>query len=188
MPTQSWWLAFCRSSRVCGCSTCPVARGGSRAGSRGWVARWSGWTTRVTYDPQTRVSRTERFIVRSGKLRRLEFSLEQVPGPELANRLRRAGFASVELFGEGGSAFGPDSRRLIAVAHKGDGSPRAGRLRVSLREIDEGNVRAVCELKVAPGHEKYVARAPSRSRKERMSQMRGFARFTPTTSLPACSG
>jgi diamine N-acetyltransferase len=59
--------------------------------------------------------------------------------------------------GYGGSAFGPDSRRLIALAHKGDRSPRAGRPEVSLREIEEGNVRAVCELEVAPGQEKYVA-------------------------------
>ena len=62
---------------------------------------------RATYDRKAGTSRTERFIVRDGRLRRLEFTLEQVPAPALANRLRRAGFASVELFGEGGSAFSP---------------------------------------------------------------------------------
>jgi SAM-dependent methyltransferase len=110
---------------------------------------------RISYDPETRMSRTERFIVRDGQLRRLEFTLEQVPGPKLANRLERAGFAKVELFGDGGSAFGPGSRRLIAVAHRG-GSP-SERPRVSLREIDAENVRAVCDLRVAPGQETHVA-------------------------------
>jgi SAM-dependent methyltransferase/GNAT superfamily N-acetyltransferase len=110
---------------------------------------------RVTYDPETRTSTTERFIVRGGGLRKLEFTLEQVPAPALAARLRRAGFTSVELFGEGGSAFAPSSRRLIALAHKGDAPPV--RPRVSLREIDSGNVRAVCELEVAPAQRRHVA-------------------------------
>ncbi|HET7047497.1 MAG TPA: GNAT family N-acetyltransferase [Solirubrobacteraceae bacterium] len=113
---------------------------------------------RATYDGETSTSRTERFIVRDGHLRRLEFTLEQVPGPELANRLERAGFAKVALFGEGGSTFGPDSRRLIALAHKSAvGEPPPERPPVSLREVDDGNVRAVCELKVAPTQESYVA-------------------------------
>jgi SAM-dependent methyltransferase/RimJ/RimL family protein N-acetyltransferase len=110
---------------------------------------------RVSYDPDTRMSRTERFVVRDGHLRRLEFTLEQVPAPELANRLQRAGFAKVELFGDGGSAFGPGSRRLIAVAHTGSPSERP---RVSLREIDADNVLAVCELDVAPAQQTHVAR------------------------------
>jgi SAM-dependent methyltransferase/GNAT superfamily N-acetyltransferase len=133
-----------------------IAAGG---GSSAYVVDRDGdmMADRVTYDGETSTSHTERFIMRDGRLRRLEFTLEQVPAPALANRLRRAGFASVELFGEGGSAFQPDSRRLIALAHKGDGSPPPDRPRVSLRPIDEGNVRAVCELKVAPGQETHVA-------------------------------
>jgi SAM-dependent methyltransferase/RimJ/RimL family protein N-acetyltransferase len=111
---------------------------------------------RVSYDREQRMSRTERFIVRDGHLRRLEFTLEQVPGPELASRLRRAGFAKVELFGDGGSAFGPGSRRLIAVATKGGPSPE--RPRISLREVDADNVLAVCELDVAPAQQTHVAR------------------------------
>jgi SAM-dependent methyltransferase len=112
---------------------------------------------RATYDRKAGMSRTERFIVRDGRLRRLEFTLEQVPAPALANRLRRAGFASVKLFGEGGSAFQPDSRRLIALAHKGDARP-PGRPRVSLRRIDADNVLAVCGLDVAPTQQTHVAR------------------------------
>ena len=113
---------------------------------------------RVSYDPETHMSRTERFIVRDGHMRRLEFTLEQVPGPELANRLERAGFAKVELFGDGGSAFAPGSRRLIAVAHRGDGGSPPERPRVSLRDIDADNVVAVCELDVAPAQQSRVAR------------------------------
>ncbi|MGZ4235825.1 MAG: GNAT family N-acetyltransferase [Solirubrobacteraceae bacterium] len=112
---------------------------------------------RATYDRETGTSRTERFIVRDGRLSRLEFTLEQVPAPDLVNRLRSAGFASVELFGEGGSAFQPGSRRLIALAHKSDGSAPPARARVSLREVDDSNVRAVCELRVAPTQESHVA-------------------------------
>jgi SAM-dependent methyltransferase len=109
---------------------------------------------RITYDAEARMSRTERFIVRDGHMRRLEFALEQVPGPELANRLRRAGFSQVQLFGDGGSAFDPDSRRLLAVAHKGDPIARP---RVTLREVDQRNVLDVSTLKVAPTQETHVA-------------------------------
>ncbi|HEV7176913.1 MAG TPA: GNAT family N-acetyltransferase, partial [Solirubrobacteraceae bacterium] len=109
---------------------------------------------RVTYDHETRTSRTERFIVRDGRLRRLEFTLEQVPAPALVNRLLRAGFASVDLFGEGGVAFQPEGRRLLAVAHKGE--PVAPP-RVTLREVDQQNVRDVCELRVSPAQETHVA-------------------------------
>jgi diamine N-acetyltransferase len=109
---------------------------------------------RVTFDRETSLSRTERFILRDGRLRRLEFTLEQVPAPALVNRLRRAGFGSVELFGDGGNAFVPDSRRLLAVAHKGDPTARP---RVTLREVDQQNVRDVCDLKVAPAQETHVA-------------------------------
>ena len=127
-------------------------------GSSAYVVGGDGelMADRMTYDAETRRSRTERFIVRDGQLRELEFTLEQVPGPELAKRLRRAGFAQVQLFGEGGSAFGPDSRRLIAVATRGEAQAVA-RPRVSLREIDQDNVTAICRLRVAPAQERYVA-------------------------------
>ena len=71
---------------------------------------------RITYDPESRCSVTERFIVRNGVVRRLEFSLEQVPVPELERRLRAAGFTRFELFGRGGGPYEPEGPRLIAVA------------------------------------------------------------------------
>jgi len=111
---------------------------------------------RLTYDEATRRSRTERFIVRDGQLRRLEFVLEQVPGPQLARRLRHAGFATVRLLGDNGSPLHRDSRRLLAVAQKSDG-PAPQPPRVSLCEVDAGNVGVVCDLKVAPGQEAYIA-------------------------------
>lgn len=62
---------------------------------------------RVTYDEATRRSRTERFMVRDGRVRELEFSLEQVNAPDLVRRLRRAGFERVELRGDGGRRSSP---------------------------------------------------------------------------------
>jgi SAM-dependent methyltransferase/GNAT superfamily N-acetyltransferase len=125
-------------------------------GTSGYVVDKDGalLADRISYDPETRMSRTERFIVRNGRVRKLEFTLEQVPGPELANRLRRAGFAHVQLLGDGGSVLGPDSRRLLAVAHKGAPVTRP---RVTLREVDQHNVRDVCDLKVSPAQETHVA-------------------------------
>jgi SAM-dependent methyltransferase len=73
---------------------------------------------RVTYDADEGRSHTERFIVRPGSVRKLEFSLEQVPAAELEQRLRSAGFRDVELFGRDGAPFDPNGPRLIAVAQR----------------------------------------------------------------------
>jgi hypothetical protein len=73
---------------------------------------------RVTLDQAERWSRTERFIVRGGQVRKLEFSLEQVPAPQLVDRLRRAGFREVQLFGQGGGPFEAEGPRLIARAQR----------------------------------------------------------------------
>jgi SAM-dependent methyltransferase len=73
---------------------------------------------RVTYDPDEGFSRTERFIVRDGHVRRLEFRLEQIPAEQLVQRLGDAGFADVRLFGQGGVEFEPEGRRLIALARR----------------------------------------------------------------------
>jgi SAM-dependent methyltransferase len=73
---------------------------------------------RVRYDPDEGLSHTERWIVRDGAVRRLSFSLEQVPGPKLRERLCRAGFSEVELFGRGGEPFDPEGTRLIALARR----------------------------------------------------------------------
>jgi SAM-dependent methyltransferase len=73
---------------------------------------------RITLDRLQGRSHTERFIVRDGRVRRLEFSLEQVPAAELAQRLRDAGFSSVRLLGRDGAPFDPEGPRLIALAER----------------------------------------------------------------------
>lgn len=71
---------------------------------------------RVRYDPAEGVSHTDRFVVRHGRVRKLRFSLEQVPAAKLVDRLGRAGFSDVRLFGRGGEPFTSDGPRLIALA------------------------------------------------------------------------
>jgi SAM-dependent methyltransferase len=73
---------------------------------------------RVTYDQAEGFSRTERFVVRDGRVRKLEFRLEQIPAPHLVDRLHAAGFDEVRLFGQGGGEFEPEGRRLIALARR----------------------------------------------------------------------
>jgi SAM-dependent methyltransferase len=72
---------------------------------------------RIAWDPaEAERSLTERWIVRGGRTRKLEFSLEQIPAAKLVERLRAAGFREVELYGAGGAPFDPDGPRLLAVA------------------------------------------------------------------------
>jgi SAM-dependent methyltransferase len=73
---------------------------------------------RVRYQRDEPQSHTDRWIVRDGSVRRLSFTLEQVPAPQLTDRLRRAGFSEVSLFGLGGESFDPEGPRLIAVAKR----------------------------------------------------------------------
>jgi SAM-dependent methyltransferase len=73
---------------------------------------------RITYDEAEGRSHTDRFIVRGGRVRRLEFGLEQVHAEELERRLKQAGFSSVRLLGAGGGRFVPGGPRLIAVAER----------------------------------------------------------------------
>jgi SAM-dependent methyltransferase len=73
---------------------------------------------RISIDHQEGRGRTERFLVRDGRVRKLEFSIELVDADALTERLRRAGFADVEVFGAGGSAFDPEGPRLIALARR----------------------------------------------------------------------
>lgn len=92
-------------------------------GSTASVAERDGnlMVDRITYNAADQRSRTERFIVRHGRVRRLEFSLEQVPAPQLERRLVAAGFREVQLFGRDGGSFDPNGARLIAVARRQPG-------------------------------------------------------------------
>jgi SAM-dependent methyltransferase len=91
-------------------------------GSTAYVVDRNGdlMVDRVTLEPSASRSRTERYIVRGGRVRKLEFWLEQVPAPELVERLRGAGFAEVQLLGQDGAPFEPQGRRLIALARAPD--------------------------------------------------------------------
>lgn len=70
-----------------------------------------------------------------------------------------AGFERVELRGDGGAPFQPDARRLIAIAQRPGPGVAREQPAVSLREVDAANVRAVCDLELAPGQRTYVAPA-----------------------------
>jgi SAM-dependent methyltransferase len=73
---------------------------------------------RVSDDRVAGFSRTDRFIVRAGRVRRVSYTLEQIPPDQLVQRLRTAGFTDVRLFGRDGVAFTDDGPRLIAVAER----------------------------------------------------------------------
>jgi SAM-dependent methyltransferase len=73
---------------------------------------------RTTYGSADGYSHTQRFIVRGGKVRKCEFSLEQIPAAQLLRRLQRAGLRNVRLFGRGGEPFTEEGPRLIAVAER----------------------------------------------------------------------
>jgi SAM-dependent methyltransferase len=73
---------------------------------------------RVSIDDEQGRGHTERFLVRDGRVRKLEFSIELVEAETLTDRLSGAGFADVELFGAGGGAFDPEGPRLIALARR----------------------------------------------------------------------
>lgn len=62
-------------------------------------------------------TQVERFIVRDGRVRKIEFSLESFDSEALAAALREAGFGTVELFDGAGEPFTAQSARLVAVAH-----------------------------------------------------------------------
>ncbi len=71
---------------------------------------------RVHFDFLEGRSRTERIIVRDGRVRRVRFSLAQRTLPELSSSLREAGFERITVHGVGGEPLRPDSRRLLIVA------------------------------------------------------------------------
>ena len=71
---------------------------------------------RVHFDLAAGRSRTERTIVRDGRVRRVRFSLAQPSLSELSKLLHEAGFTQVAAYGADGEALRPDSRRMVIVA------------------------------------------------------------------------
>jgi SAM-dependent methyltransferase len=70
-------------------------------------------------------SRSERFVVRDGRVRKLEFWLETFEGDSLTTALREAGFSEIEMLDERGESLSDDSYRLIAVARADANRPPA---------------------------------------------------------------
>jgi SAM-dependent methyltransferase len=70
------------------------------------------------FDDWTRV-RNEWLLIKNGKVKRFQFHHTVYSGLELRDRLERAGFTGVKLYGSlAGDEFGPDAERLVAVARK----------------------------------------------------------------------
>jgi SAM-dependent methyltransferase len=123
---------------------------------------------RVSYDASDGYSLTERFIVRGGQVRKLEFRLEQVPAPQLVERLQRAGFGAVRVLGRGGGPFVPDGPRLIALAERRETGPSAGPaagLVVRVAERTEREWIAEC-LRERWGSTEIVSRGRSHDARE----------------------
>jgi len=78
------------------------------------------------FDDWTRVG-NEWWIVRNGRVKTFKFHHTIYSGQELRDRLERAGFVDVRLYGNlDGDEYGPDAERLIAVGRKAD-SGRTGK-------------------------------------------------------------
>ena len=71
---------------------------------------------RVRFDPLAGRSRTERIVVRDGRVRRFRFSLATPPAAQLSEWLKDAGFSRVEAYGQHGEPLRFDSRRLVMLA------------------------------------------------------------------------
>lgn len=73
------------------------------------------------YDDWSRI-RNEWILIRGRSVKRFRFHHTLYSGQELKDRLRQAGFTGVRLFGDlDGSAFGPHTKRLVAVASRPGG-------------------------------------------------------------------
>ncbi|MGH8573008.1 MAG: SAM-dependent methyltransferase [Gammaproteobacteria bacterium] len=72
---------------------------------------------RVTVGDDCR-AHTERFLVRDGRVRKLEFSLELVADDKLERCLRDAGFDRVSFSDQHGGPYRAEGRRRITVAHR----------------------------------------------------------------------
>jgi SAM-dependent methyltransferase len=70
------------------------------------------------FDDWTRV-RNEWLLIRKGRSKSFKFHHTIYSGQELRDRMERAGFDSVKLYGNlNGDEYGPDSERLVAVGRK----------------------------------------------------------------------
>jgi len=70
------------------------------------------------FDDWSRI-RNEWILIQDGKAKSFQFHHTIYSGQELKDRLIRVGFQSVKLFGDlDGNEYGPEAKRLIAVASK----------------------------------------------------------------------
>jgi SAM-dependent methyltransferase len=77
-------------------------------------------------DDWTRVG-NEWLVIRGGRVKRFKFHHTIYSGQELRDRLERAGFVGVRLYGNlDGDGYGPDAERLIAIGRK-PGSGQRGK-------------------------------------------------------------
>ena len=73
---------------------------------------------RAHFDPPQGRSRTERIIVRGGRIRRVRFSLALPSLSELSTWLNDAGFGDIAVYGEAGEPLRLDSRRMLVSARR----------------------------------------------------------------------
>jgi len=79
------------------------------------------------FDDWTRV-RNEWLVIRKNRVRRFRFHHTVYSGQELRERMERAGFVDVTLYGNlDGAEYGPDTERLIAVGRKPTSKHRESR-------------------------------------------------------------
>ena len=68
------------------------------------------------FDPLTGRNHTERFHVRDGRVRRVEFSARLFAFIELRDWLLDAGFSAVAVSDHDGESLTPESRRMVVIA------------------------------------------------------------------------
>lgn len=84
-------------------------------------------------DNWTRI-RCEWILIRKGRAKSHTIQHTVYSGQELKDRMERAGFVDIELYGNlNGDKYGPDAQRLIAVGRKAGAKKRSSRTKVSSR-------------------------------------------------------